>query len=315
MIRFGFARAAACSGTLAVALLLTSPASGTDDGFADEVISYDEGSNPAFGYVDPAVALGSPERFTGEGWTPMIVSAMNPPWRPAEVVSIGNGGHLTLRFDAPVTDDPLNPFGIDLLVFGNALLIDAHGGELDGICGEPAAISSEGGVIEVSLDGETWTLVPEIDADGLFPTEGYLDHDSPYATEPGEVESDFLKPVNPARQLSDFDGQPYADVLMIYQGSGGGAGIDIGALGLAEISYVRISNPDGGFDSPEIDAIADVAAVLPGDVNGDWVVDVSDLLALLESWGNPHPHGWDADFNGDAAVDVSDLLLLLSNWE
>jgi hypothetical protein len=296
-------------------LAVTSDVAATDDAFADEVISYEPGSNPAFGYVDPLVALGVPERFTGEGWTPMIVSAMNPPWRPEEIVSIGNGGHLTLRFDTPVTDDPLNPYGIDLLVFGNALLIDAHGGALDGVCGDPAAISSEGGVIEVSPDGETWAIVPEIEADGLFPTEGYLDHDSPYATAPGQIESNFLKPVNPTVQLSDFDGLPYADVLMIYRGSGGGAGVDIGALGLAEISYVRISNPVGGFDSPEIDAVADVAAVLPGDVNGDWVVDVSDLLALLEAWGDPYPQGWDADLDGDGAVDVSDLLLLLSHWD
>jgi hypothetical protein len=49
-----------------------------------------------------------------------------------------------------------------------------------------------------------------------------------------------------------------------------------------------------------------------GDINGDGVVDVSDLLLLLTAWGeNPnHP----ADINGDCVVDVSDLLMLLGSW-
>lgn len=52
-----------------------------------------------------------------------------------------------------------------------------------------------------------------------------------------------------------------------------------------------------------------------GDLNGDDVVDVSDLLLLFGAWGpcsagQPCP----ADLNGDGNVDVTDLLLLLSNW-
>jgi plastocyanin len=52
-----------------------------------------------------------------------------------------------------------------------------------------------------------------------------------------------------------------------------------------------------------------------GDLNGDGVVDVSDLLILLAAWG-PCPQSGDciADLNGDGAVDVSDLLILLANW-
>lgn len=49
-----------------------------------------------------------------------------------------------------------------------------------------------------------------------------------------------------------------------------------------------------------------------GDLNGDDVIDVSDLLILLGDWGSCP--GCPADINGDNVVDVSDLLILLSVW-
>lgn len=51
-----------------------------------------------------------------------------------------------------------------------------------------------------------------------------------------------------------------------------------------------------------------------GDLNGDGVVDVSDLLVLLTSWGGPHAGCSLADLNFDGFVDVQDLLILLGNW-
>jgi hypothetical protein len=54
-----------------------------------------------------------------------------------------------------------------------------------------------------------------------------------------------------------------------------------------------------------------------GDINGDWHVDVADLLILAASFGRrTGDPGFDArcDFNADDAVDVSDLLILAGNW-
>jgi trimeric autotransporter adhesin len=52
-----------------------------------------------------------------------------------------------------------------------------------------------------------------------------------------------------------------------------------------------------------------------GDLNGDGVVDVSDLLILLAAWGPCPPSGdCPADLDGDGVVGVSDLLILLENW-
>ncbi len=54
-----------------------------------------------------------------------------------------------------------------------------------------------------------------------------------------------------------------------------------------------------------------VRSLTPADINGDGVVDVSDLLLLLSAWGESCTM---ADLNDDGNVNVSDLLLLLSNW-
>jgi len=56
---------------------------------------------------------------------------------------------------------------------------------------------------------------------------------------------------------------------------------------------------------------------VPGDVDGDGVVGVVDLLALLGAWGpcpEPCPPACVADFDDDCQVGVTDLLILLANW-
>ncbi len=54
---------------------------------------------------------------------------------------------------------------------------------------------------------------------------------------------------------------------------------------------------------------------IPGDLDGDGTVGVSDLLILLASWG-PCADCEDcgADLDGNCIVGVSDLLILLGNW-
>jgi hypothetical protein len=49
---------------------------------------------------------------------------------------------------------------------------------------------------------------------------------------------------------------------------------------------------------------------IPGDANGDGVVDIGDLLLVLGAWDSIEP----GDLNGDCIVDINDLLLVLGNW-
>ena len=272
--------------------------------YAAAVVSYVPGLGAAAGYTNPLVALGSPERFTGDGFLPEAVTPFQPPFLSTEIVSIGMGGSLVLTFDHDVSDDPRNPFGIDLLVFGNAFCSDAAAPS-----GVVNAFFAEGGTISVSLDGSAWTTVPGLAADGPFPTLGYLDV-LPYATTPGSQPTDFTRPVDPAK-AELLVGADWGTLIEAYDGAGGGAGIDLGALGLRAIRFVRIDGPATFGLSPEIDAVADVhPAANPADLDADGTVGAADLAILLGAWGGSGP----ADLDHDGTVSAGDLAILLGSW-
>ena len=56
-----------------------------------------------------------------------------------------------------------------------------------------------------------------------------------------------------------------------------------------------------------------IPAAIPGDINNDGTVDVSDLLILIGTWG-PCSDDCPADIDENGVVNVDDLLLLLGNW-
>ncbi|MBL9119332.1 MAG: hypothetical protein JNL80_05385 [Phycisphaerae bacterium] len=273
--------------------------------FASSVVSYVPGIGAAAAYTNPQAALGSPERMTGDGFSPQAVTPFQPAFLPSEIVSLGMGGSLVLAFDHDVLDDPANPFGLDLIVFGNSFCADAQAP--NGVVG---SMYSEGGTISVSPDGVSWTTVVGLAADGPLPTLGFRDV-TPYSTTPGRVLTDFTRPVDPAQNVEVLVGASWEAINNAYDGSGGGAAIDIGSLGLTSIRFVRVEgNRAFGF-SPEIDAVADVAPLAPvADLDGDGVVGAADLGVLLGGWGGSGV----GDLNGDGAVDAGDLAILLGSW-
>lgn len=257
-VRAKAALVAAWAGGVGGAVGMSGAAHAGVDPWADSVVSYVQGSNANADHLVAGNALGSPERVTGEdspfGSFPGSVTPFAGAFGFDEFVSIGAGGSLTVRFDEPVMNDPLNPFGVDLLIFGNSFFTTS-----DFVTPRTTGISSDGGVVEVSADGITWFVVPGA-ADGLFPTLGFSDEANAFGGPAGNVLSDFTKPVNPA---FDWQNRTLSELIAGYDGSGGGLGVDIGAVGggLAQISFVRVSVPAGSGVDVEIDAFSDVTAI------------------------------------------------------
>ena len=181
-----------------------------------------------------------------------------------------------------MADDPQNPFGVDLLVFGNAFFTDPT---LEGLA--VGSLFTEGGRIEVSPDAEVWAEVQGA-ADGDIPTLGYLDATA-YQLEPGLVPSDFTLPPNPA--IVGQSNMSWKELLAFYGRSGGGTPVDLAGTGFDAIQFVRISLPEGG-SAIEIDAVADVRAPATGDVNGDGATTFQDVLEILAAWETTDPQTW-----------------------
>lgn len=237
-------------------LVVASSVAGTAvaaDPYADRVVGYTSGSLTSAGYDASSVALGSPERFTGEGVFPSAVTPFNPAFLASEIVAIGAGGTLTLGFDEPIVDDAQNPFGIDLILFGNSFFADRSypSGIATGTFGPFASAT-----LSVSANGIDWFTLPG-SIGGRFPTLGYSDLTDPYAMAPGLVPSDFTKPVNPS--FSPI-GKTFEQIKAGYAGSGGGVGFDIASSGLSAVSFVQINVASGEL---LVDGVSDVTAV-PG---------------------------------------------------
>ncbi len=78
--------------------------------------------------------------------------------------------------------------------------------------------------------------------------------------------------------------------------------------------WVRVvmDNTNGFYDDTNdlpFSIISSPACV--GDTNNDSTVNVGDLLAVIDAWGQTNSP---ADVTGDGVVNVSDLLEVVGNW-
>ncbi len=282
-----------------LALLTLASAASAQSWFATGVVSYAPGTGAAPGHRQPQAALGEPSRMTGYTGSLETVTPFQPAYRPDQVVSIGAGGQLTLELGSPATDDAGHRFGVDLIVFGNAFFTDMIAGT-----GTPLLCAGEGGRIELSADGATWVLVPDLMVDGPLPTMAWVDA-GPYDTLEGQTPTDFLRAVDPAVTALDLEGVSYAEVVAAYDGGAGGVGVDLASVGLATARFVRFSHPAGSAGSPEIDAVVVVPPARdPADMDGNGVVDAGDIGSLLVLFGTAGPEG---DLDGSGLVDSGDI--------
>lgn len=81
---------------------------------------------------------------------------------------------------------------------------------------------------------------------------------------------------------------------------GGGAGL-----------IVRWQGPGTGKQVIPASSWSYETSSCPGDTNGDLVIDVSDILAIIDNWDCS---GCPQDVDGSGVVDTGDILLVLSVW-
>ncbi len=286
-------------------------------------------------FNNPNNALGRPTiDTTGDDWyIPEVqavpVTPVYPPFRSRELVFLGEGGWITLRFPHPVRDDENNPYGIDFMVFGNAMQILGNGQGWTN--GDPAQITvgpggfSEPGIVSVSQDGVIWysfttnqnfmagnpafIKLPVDAEDGPFcdsfaPTLGRMYDPANPDPALGQWNLWWAEPANPTLPVDpnlcfeSFGGFTVADICQVYGPSAGGTGYDISRLDLPVDStngkkwfqYVRVDDRSAG-GSAEVDAVSDVSCC------GDWK--------------HPYPTG---DLTRDCKVNMLDLALLAAYW-
>ncbi len=90
-----------------------------------------------------------------------------------------------------------------------------------------------------------------------------------------------------------------------------------GAVG-EQMCFTLLVSPGGGFccTTELCITVPDCAEpITPGDIDRDNLVGITDLLALLASWGPCSDcSSCGADLDGDCDVGIGDLLVLLANW-
>ncbi len=274
--------------TILLGLAALPGASGTRaTQFAAEVVSYKSGVGFATdwstgaGYTNKDAIVGSPARETlgkrGEPITPF-----SPPYLPGQILSIGEGGEVTLKFDKPIRNESINPFGLDFLVFGGAGFAITNGDFGGGGITDGTLFGQADGEtrVSVSADGDAWFMLDPKRApafDAYHPTDG---------------SGDFGLPVNPALAKGDFAAGGLAKFTELYDGSGGGTDVAGKAVALGQVRFVRLEVLSG---KAEIDAVSDVR---PRTDNLDWHIENFSVNPLDNGWaahGDASLFEWDAE--------------------
>ena len=266
--------------------------------FATEVVLYEPGVGFAAdwrtgaGFTSKDAIIGAPARETPGEWGGPI-TPFSPPYLLEQILSIGQGGKVTLKFARPIRDEPLNPFGLDFIVFGSAGFTITNGDFSGGGITDGTLFGQADGKtrVSVSADGDAWFVLnpeqaPKLDA--YYPTDGA---------------GDFGLPVNPALAKGDFAGAGLARFSELYAGSGGGTGYDIAwaidaggdEIALGQVQFVRLEVLSG---KAEIDAVGDAR---PQTKDLAWHFEDFSSNPLANGWA---VHGDESLFKWDAEAGV-----------
>lgn len=333
------------SACLFILFLSAIPVMGSD--FAvGPVVSY-ENLNSTGLYDDPNSVLGKPTRWIRSHDNKTYACSLVCPAYNKDpdgnnlITTIAEDANIVVKFDHRISDDQGNPYGMDFLVFGNTFFRGANPltpntNMAEYLIAGNANESNEPVMVSVAQNagGPWFTFSNGHYGDTPFPTNAFTWNRD---TNGWGAELNWLKPVNPALNTSDFIGYSVADAIEFYDGSAGGTGFDLKDLdpndyaalavdpntGRKWIQYIKVEYlPDGDYEG-EIDGFSDVAGGGDyqhpvGDLNIDDKVDYSDLAILGDYWlcniTSYKDAGVIADLNEDGVVNFRDFAVLAKNW-
>ena len=315
--------------------------------YAVEVIQYVPGTGVGFDFItgesftNPATALGPPAVDTtgdddlGLGGIPVAetvpVVPVFPAFRADEMVTIGQGGSLILKFDHRVMDDPDNPYDLDLIVFGNSQM-SATSGPWNNRDPAGSLLSNAEGAdparVSVSQDATNWfTFTAGPFSDSFAPTLGRVYDPANANTNIGAWNlwwagpTDPTLPIDPAVSPTNLTGWSLQKLARHYETSAGGTGYDIsgfalpvdGVTGFKWIQYVKVE-ADGALN-PEVDAVSDVAVrppyILWKQSSFSWLLDPTNRLDHANPDGDPEVNLMEYALNRDPMSSNSDSALTI----
>jgi hypothetical protein len=248
-----------CLLVLAGAGALFANVSNAGTNFAARVVAYEPGVNFVAGFTNAEAVLGDISRVNPFSDP---VEPFNPPYGTGQILSIGEGGSVTIQFAQPVRNDPRHPFGVDFMVFGNSGFIitndfDPNTFEWIGIpATDGSLLGANPGTTRVSVSRDGWRFYELVGAptvDVLCPTDGA---------------GDPTLASNPTLTAADFAGATTADIRAIYDGAAGGAGYDISSARdskgrRAALSFIRFVRVEVLSGKAEVDAFSGVSCKKP----------------------------------------------------
>lgn len=183
---------------------------------------------------------------------------------------------VTVQMGQPISHNSANPFGMDLIVYGNSYFTGGAGNS--GLVGDSTNLSTftvgggifgHAAIVAVSPDNVHWFTFPTVSV--LLPYQAYQWDDATQSSTTNLL--NFNEPVDPAvaakAPAGGFSGDTAAQILDAYGDAAGGTafnlqdaldsnGMTLAQDGYSSIDYVRISSTTS--DSTVVDAIA---AVVP----------------------------------------------------
>ncbi|HEY4416751.1 MAG TPA: hypothetical protein VGO57_13760 [Verrucomicrobiae bacterium] len=226
-------------------------------------------------YNDPLAILNRPALdfldYFGDGTVHRSKIIEPPYWTDPDgnnvITEINKNGQITVKLGRKIYDNPNNPYGADLIVYGNSFFTAGHLTDFvdDDTDLNVATLSSAPNgsthptIVSVSQDGTNWFTYPTVAY--LFSSEAdrWDDTNSSWTDE----EMNPTKPLNPFLYTNNFSGQTVASALDQFVGAAGGSSFDLKASGLPWIQYVRVASTSSTYTV--IDAIAAVNPVVVGD--------------------------------------------------